>query len=202
VLQIVRQKGHQKREEYMKLPTLIFFVLGFSVFQDKPSYIEIPNESSSVYSVVLDSAGWKCDGTSILILDSTITSPTLCRLQPAYTNLPLSESKDASEALFREMISEFISIKAVRSPVDIHSIVSKYPLATISYASAEKALGSEEMRCGLFAFSQVLFSRDASSCILFFERYNGELAGRGDFVLLQKEMGKWHVVSYAIRWIS
>ncbi len=170
--------------------------------QGEPESIECPDEALTVYMSIVESATMRDSCSGFLVLDGTITSPTLCHLQPAYTGLPLTIRKDSNAVLFRQMLSQFPSVAKRSLPTNRLEILSRGQVKTISYAEAEEHIDFTGYPCGLIAFSPVSFTRDTTCCLLLVETYRGQLAGHGQFLLLKKISGKWCEVSSAALWIS
>ncbi len=197
-----RPLGGSDEEKLVRLLASIAATLAAFSIQVEPGSIECPDEALIVYLSILESATTQDTCSGVLVLDSTITCPTLCHLQPAYTGTPLTIRKDSNAVMFQQMLSTFPSIAKRNLPTNPLEMRSTHQVRTISYAEAHEGIDFTRYPCGLLAFSQVAFTRDTTCCVLFVERYRGQLDGYGQFLLLRKVSGKWCEVSSAIRWIS
>jgi len=186
----------------MRQSLFLIIIISFSCSSNVSTCIHIPNEEPAVYTAILDSIVLKNNIYSLLVLDSTITTPTLCHLQAGYAGMPSKIPEDSNRVVFEQMLSEFKLLKTTSVPISIKSIKSNVQLHTISFHSAYNQRDSLRLQGGLYAFSRVLFSSDSTWSIVLFETFLGHLNGSGQYILLKKSKTKWFRASSATRWLS
>jgi hypothetical protein len=173
------------------------FILALVIIscRNQESLIQIPNESNSIRTAILDSIAAERHLRTIYLRDTTIGGHSWVEhLQESYSRFPKPHKGDSVYVMLYQMVPGLFEIASTRELITTQALHTSCNVKTTNYAEAAAvSFGSGN---AIISLSQVGFTPDSLYALVFVDEVYGPLNGRAGYVLFKKENAAWKQLRY------
>ena len=94
---------------------------------------------------------------------------------------------------------DLITDSAYSELIDLKTLLQK---TGIPVSEKEKGINDRFRMIGRFSFSKPAFNQSKNKCVILLDLYVAPKFGHGEIFLLQKELGKWKIITSQSTWVS